>query len=68
MLIKAKGIPPYHKFTLLLSYPAMTLGIALIFARWLIDTFWVRLVIGLGLFAVGLLLNLSMHWGWKHSN
>jgi len=62
MLIKAKGINTYQKFAVLVSYPAMTLGVLLVFARWLIDTFWIRLVIGLCVFGIGILIRQSINW------
>jgi hypothetical protein len=69
MLIKAKGINAYQKFAMLVSYPAMTLGVLLVFAHWLIEVFWVRLVIGCCLLGIGILLRLSINWVNKsHKN
>jgi len=62
ILFKAKAVKPLHIFLLLTSYPAMTLGVALIFARWLIVSFWVRLVIGLVIFVIGFLLRMAIKW------
>lgn len=63
----AKGIKPYHQFAVVIAYPMMTLGVGLIFARWLIDGFWVRLLVGLGFLGVGLLIRMSITWGKKMS-
>jgi len=62
MLLKTKGIHPYQKFAMLFGYPVMTLSVLLIFARWLIDSFWAHLVIGLCFLDVGILLRLSINW------
>ncbi len=62
MLVKAKGINAYQKFAVLTGYPAMTLGVLLVFASWLIDTFWIRLLIGLFVLGIGILLRLSINW------
>jgi len=61
-VLSTAALKPYHRFAIVTGYPAMTLGVALIFARWLIDSFWVRAVVGLVIFGIGLLLRLSINW------
>lgn len=63
VLVSIKTINPYKRFAILTAYPFMTLGIALIFARWLIDAVWLRILIGLVVFGIGLLLMISLQWG-----
>lgn len=61
-ILSIKDIKPYYKYAWLISTLAMTLGVLLIlFSRSLIDTLWIRIVVGLGVFGLGLLLRLSMN-------
>ena len=65
MLSHIKNIQPLQKFVTLTSYPAMTLGVGLAFTCWLINTTWVRVAVGLGIFGLGMLLRMALKWEKK---